>query len=257
MSLGVIEFGRQLLTTDDLDPLYVALHGAALDRRQLYRWLISYWCYYHAGLSCYLSEQKLFYPAMLVVARGGTDFPRGTERRHFRGSLAITSIEKIQSRFPQPEKLIDWLVDVSPLTADCVMSRVKQLHGFGTWICWKVPDMLERLGLFPIRFGEHNLKDMFDSSLKGAAEVCKRYLKTTSLVAAHRYLLERLSCSAPPLHDRLINVQEAETIFCKWKSHLNGHYEVGKDTRDIREGLERFDCKTSQRLKENLPCAVK
>jgi len=44
--------------------------------------------------------------------------------------------------------------------------------------------------------------------------------------------------TAPPVHDRAVGYQEVETILCKWKSHMNGHYRVGRDCIEIREGLE-------------------
>jgi hypothetical protein len=34
-----------------------------------------------------------------------------------------------------------------------------------------------------------------------------------------------------------VNVQEIETIFCKYKSYVKGHYHVGKDIHEIREAL--------------------
>jgi hypothetical protein len=52
-------------------------------------------------------------------------------------------------------------------------------------------------------------------------------------------ILERKfsSFTAPPRYDRPVGVQECETILCKWHSHLNGHYPVGKDSREILEHL--------------------
>ena len=34
-----------------------------------------------------------------------------------------------------------------------------------------------------------------------------------------------------------MNVQEVETILCKWKSHMGGHYPLGNDLHEIREGM--------------------
>lgn len=44
--------------------------------------------------------------------------------------------------------------------------------------------------------------------------------------------------TAPPRHERAIDLQEVETILCKWKSHMNGHYPVGKDIVEISQGLQ-------------------
>jgi hypothetical protein len=45
---------------------------------------------------------------------------------------------------------------------------------------------------------------------------------------------------APPRRERLIGPQEAETILCKWKSYLNGHYQIGEDTESCEKGLKLF-----------------
>jgi len=43
---------------------------------------------------------------------------------------------------------------------------------------------------------------------------------------------------APPWFDRPLNIQEAETILCKYKSHTHGHYPVGKDVAAVKKALE-------------------
>jgi hypothetical protein len=54
---------------------------------------------------------------------------------------------------------------------------------------------------------------------------------------------------APPRYERPLNAQEAETILCKWKSYVGGHYHVGEDVAAVRRGLLRFaKCRTSQAL---------
>ena len=59
---------------------------------------------------------------------------------------------------------------------------------------------------------------------------------------------------APPTRDRLVNVQEIETIFCKFKSHLKGHYPVGKDTHEVYHGLANWGDLAIQ-LRQGVPHA--
>jgi len=247
--LGVVEFGRRLLETADLDPLYVILWDAKMKRGALCRWLVAYWCYYHAGLCCWIVDQPDFWIAMLTVAQGGKEYPRGTERRHFRGQLAVDSVKRLLDHAGTAEGLVDWLIDAGP-TAAGVMKRVTELHGFGEWVKWKVPDMIERLGLAPLRFDAGDIDQMFTSSKQGAATVCETYGLKQGLLPAHRYLVRKLGrFRAPPALDRMIGVQETETIFCKWHSHLGGHYPIGKDTTEIHEGLCRYGgCVSTQKL---------
>ena len=54
---------------------------------------------------------------------------------------------------------------------------------------------------------------------------------------------------------RRVNVQEVETIFCKYKSHLKGHYPVGKDSEEIRHALEGWG-DTAQELQKYIPDCI-
>lgn len=254
--LGIIEFGRQLVETGDLDPLYIALWGAQLPRPQLCRFLVCYFCYYHAGLSCWVSEQK-GWDVFDTIARGGTAYPRGSERRHFRGQFAITAIEKLHNTFSTAEKMIDWIGEAGP-RADKIMARVKSLYGFGEWISGKVPDICERLDLFPVEFVDRDVDLMFSSPKKSALKIAEQCAPSSDpLLSAHQYVISKLGhLKAPPKYDRGLNVQESETIFCKFGSSLTGHYPMYKDSIEIRHGLLKYArCKTSQRLLKYLPRA--
>lgn len=240
--LGVVEFGRRLIESGDLDPLYLALWHAKLTKDTLCRWLVCYWCYYHAGLCCWVCDQKQFFPTLLKIAKSGTDFPRGTERRHFRGKLAVDSVTKLSERFDSAIEIVEWLAAGGP-TAAGVTRRIKQLHGFGEWISWKVPDMIDRLNLGTVRFVPDDVSLMFKTSKEGAIKTCEvcSVESKDQLRSAHSYLKRKLGkLLAPPRYERRINVQETETIFCKWKSHLGGHYPLGKDTHEIRVGLREW-----------------
>jgi hypothetical protein len=52
--------------------------------------------------------------------------------------------------------------------------------------------------------------------------------------------------SAPPRHDRPVGVQEVETCLCKYKSYVNGHYPIGKDSRELRHALTGWGSKADQ-----------
>ncbi len=42
---------------------------------------------------------------------------------------------------------------------------------------------------------------------------------------------------APPHYDRNVNIQEIETICCKYKAHTKGHYAIGHDWEAIAKSL--------------------
>ena len=60
------------------------------------------------------------------------------------------------------------------------------------------------------------------------------------------------TCQAPPRYERAVNVQEVETILCKWKSHQHGHYPVGKDLHEVDKHLKGWG-NLARRLRSCLP----
>jgi hypothetical protein len=136
-----------------------------------------------------------------------------------------------------------------------VTKRVKTWYGFGDWIAFKVADMLERLEIATIEF-EVDRVFLFDSPRKGAKILWNSingnspHPKPVDLANwASDFIVGNLSWYAPPRYERIINVQEAETILCKWKSYLGGHYKVGEDVESLQKALLRFPkCKLSQKL---------
>lgn len=253
--LNIYEFGSQLLETNDLDPVYVLLHHANFDAVDLRRWLLAYWCFYHVGTASWVLEGRAAgdYWSRMEQAAGSKDWPRSSERRHFRGDNAKKSVAYLKNR--GSAALFDDLEQAGN-DARKVIWAVQQWVGFGPWIAFKVADMLERLGIQHVDF---DLSTVMYSSPQEAAEELWRIEhpgegrrsanKDEGEWAINRILSELGERSAPPGHDRAIGAQEAETILCKFKSYINGHYHVGEDIAAVRAGLLRFArSKTAQRL---------
>lgn len=272
--LPIEEFGRELITTGDLDPLYIGLAGVEWDSDQLYRFLVSYWCFYDAGVASYMSELQgeEFWQRMLTAAENakqtpiGTRWPRSAERRHFRGQQAIRAVEELRDRYGEhPEAMVRYVSGMHDKdhSFKTVTDRVKEHRGFGDWISFKVADMLERLDIAPVKFGFSDA--MYDSPVKAALTLARErngyaenvHLKPEVIVPA---VLSHLAdsfkdLSAPPTHDRPLGLQEYETVLCKWGSHLSGHYPSGKDTHEIRNGvaLWRHESQAARELLHHLP----
>ncbi len=253
------QFAEELIKTQDLDPVYTILHHAEFPDEKLHRWLVAYWCFYNVGTASVLSEikDKDFW-MVLNDATVGTVFPRGTERRHFRGENALKSVADLRSRASTATELIRSLIPQNKsIGALAMMSRVQDWNGFGPWIAFKVSDMIERLGLARVEFKPEHIFNMFDSPRKGAELFYKNHLGTaeeykgeSSWVHVYIELTGHLiNYTAPPGFERPINIQEVETVLCKYKSALSGHYNVGKDIKEIKHALLRYaSCKTSQAL---------
>ena len=241
------EFGEELLKAGDLDPVYNALHKVdrfEVPRTQLRRLLLSYWCCYNLGESAWISEQDDYWGAMgdmaenVIEAPIGGRWPRGRERRHFRGKAAVKSIDYLSKKYPEPETAVYYLEGLKKY--EIVRNRVKEWPMFGPWIAFKVGDMLERVLGDPLDFTDSDVF-FFDSPQK-AAELWAGYAGGKHAIRqACAFLEEKLSdFKAPPSYDRKLGIQEFETILCKWGSHKSGHYPVGIDTRELQESLHQW-----------------
>lgn len=274
--LSIEEFGAHLLGTNDLDPIYVALRKMQLPEAQLNRWLLAYWCLYNGGEASYLSElegreffEMLNHAAENVLeAPIGGRWPRGAERRHWRGAQATSSVEYLINRYDErPEDMAAYCAGGlgGETTFAEVTKRTQEHRLFGPWIGFKVADMVDRVMGKPVSF-DNAAVFMFKDPFKAALmqydmnpnipmhSVSPTDNEKVMHVAAH--LIEHFKgFAAPPLGDRPVNIQEVETILCKWKSHQNGHYPLCKDITEISEGAEPWAkvSKTAEAFLEAVP----
>lgn len=242
--MDIVPFGRQLIETEDLDPVYCALVRSEFDKAILARWLVAYWCVYHCGSASWIAEQPNFWDALILSAKNATPsplgkaWPRGTERRHWRGLQAADSVYDLVARGLSPDIMLERLEKAAENGVGRVMEEAQTYRGFGSWIAFKIADMMDRVWGTPVQF-DNAIMLMFKDPVKGIDMVEGRKVNYKDRVGVVERLVGEFSdYKAPPRYDRPINVQEVETILCKWKSHQNGHYPIGKDIREIRHGLE-------------------
>lgn len=272
MPLDIVTFGREIIRQGDLDPIYILLNYSDLDPATKKRWCLAYWMFYHAGVASEIaSKQDIFFSAASYANLA--KWPRGTERRHFRADAAQKSINSLYRRFLTPEKAVTWLMTNDKPTDNLlrlpqpfvmVYNRAMEWEGFGPWISFKVCDMLDACLDTPIDFTGSE-RYFFNEPVKGAlwytlvqdhphlmegdADSMRDLRDLTweipptgkyhRIHAAVDYLLEEFKYTMRP-HDphRPFGIQEAETILCKWKSHMNGKYEPGKDVHEIMAALD-------------------
>jgi hypothetical protein len=253
MALSVNDFADQLILTEDLDPVYPMLVRAELDPAQLDRWLVAYWAYYHVGVASWLSEfaGDAYWKQMLEAATNqtasplGGRWPRSPERRHFRGEKCVTSIQHLSSQTPS-----NWISPLRGLkTHEAVIHWIRDWPQFGPWIAFKAADMLEVVCGAPIAFSRDI--PLIYKEPRGCLD-----LLTQETGASIRSVLDRLiehvsQHDEPAAGRRKCGIQEAETVLCKYKSYRNGHYQVGKDTKEIRHALAGWGA-TADRLFQHI-----
>lgn len=256
--IGWAEFTDKLMTTFDLDPIYVILSATEMSEDVLKRWMLAYWCYYSSGPASYIAEQADFYAAMREGFQGEGQYPRGHERRHFRGSAGWEAIAYLET-FGPPEKVVDYIYDGGPLDYQSVAARAMKFKLFGPWIAWKICDMGERVFCIDVDFSNADL-NMYKDPVQGAALYrfgdWRHPIKPAEVQSAVAEALWEMSgYLAPPYLDRPLNVQEIETCFCKFKAHVKGHYPVMFDTLEICDALKewRYHSDLAGELLKHLP----
>lgn len=262
--LSVEDFGRQLITSGDLDPVYIALRRVDWAPAQVQRWLVAYWCFYHCGLASYASSHVgvVFWNALHTAAinttasPAGGRWPRGQERRHARGGQGMRMVHDLATQYSTPEDFVKYVsTRSSPMTTGTTQpepfmnlaDRVMEHTLFGPWMAFKVADMVERVLGMPVDF-EHAHVFMFKDPVKAALMVWRQKCQIDTIAEPKnqaavilevvKYLIEEFKdLKAPPDQDRPIGLQEVETVLCCWKSHMNGHYPLFNDIDEIFEGL--------------------
>jgi hypothetical protein len=262
--MDIRDFGRDLIMTGDLDPVYVGLYDAKLPEPQLCRLLLAYLCFYHLGASAHLSEHTdiVYWNYMKTAAINddycpapmGGRWPRGTERRHFRGLKCIEAMAWLAERYPAPESAIRTLTMLP--TEKMIIGEISKWPMFGSWVGFKAADLIDRVYGKPIMF-DSNLGLMYDSPRKALDLLSKTdefIIVDRTPVALYNNLITYFSGGhrAPPDYGRRCNAQEVETILCKWGSMKSGHYWVGKDIKEVREALHNWG-PTAERILSVMP----
>lgn len=242
-TVDVYEFGRRLIDEDDLDPLYSMIHESRLTPADKAKYILSYWCFYDTGTAACLTDSKSYWGEMGRAASTAI-YPRGGDRRHYRGQAAIDSVKQINGLGKSAFDLLNYLSLNGELTyLGDTMGRIMEMRGFGPTISFKAADMLERLWGARYEFKETDPLLMSKPPREGAGILAGRYQYKggSNPIWAHRKLIERLSgMKIPPLYEREITVLETETILCKWGHHLKGIYPIGRGKEAQRLGLEKY-----------------
>jgi len=193
---------------------------------------------------------------MLVAAKNempsplGGRWPRGSERRHFRGAKCVSAVGWLARNYPAPEAPIRSLLNCK--TEKHVIERVGKWPMFGPWAGFKAADLLERCVGHPLRF-DPNIGLLYAEPRAGLDMLAAELNQSPRVI--YENLLNYFSAhKAPPRNDRPCGAAEVESILCKFKSMRGGHYFVGKDIKEVRHALEGWGT-TAANLLRHLPDA--
>ena len=233
------DFGADLITSYDLDPVYPVIVATDMDVDMRKRCCLAYWCFYHLGVSSIIAERpsKYFYDEMRSQVTNKC--PRGMERRYFYGDLAWNTIEGLED-FGSPESVVDMMTQHSCFQS--VNLAAQSFYGFGAWIAWKIADMADRVLQVELDFSDTNL-NIYKDPKQGAAYILtgdKKYPITEDELNGVVNEMETYYSGllAPPFQDRPINIQEVQTVLCKYKAHAFGFYPYYNDSIHIHKALQ-------------------
>lgn len=244
------EWGKKLLDEREADPPYDMLTNALdvymLSETAALRWCLGFWLFYHVGIASWLAEapSEVFWSIASDISHRKPSafvpdglYPRGGYRRYFRGAVAQDAIGKMAS--VGPEKLVDSLFSGAS-SFEIVRKRVQDLPSFGYTMAFKMADMGERIFNYPISF--HPTMRLPDEPQRGEEIAMEKYGSDVRVKIANH--IKR--CKPPGRWSREPNIQEIETIFCEWKHHLSGKFQIGQDAPRLRRHLVGFGDLASQ-----------
>lgn len=246
-----VAWGRRLIETEDHDPLYSGLVRWDVKGSRKRRFMLAYWCCYSVGASWYISQYAsgTFWHKLRTAAENvqpsplGERWPRAHERRHWRGQKCVDSVDWLTAKYNHPEEAVIRLEQERTLKG--VETTMGTWPQFGPWISFKAADMLERVLGVPVAF-PNSILTLFKDPLKAAEMLVNVSGENwegegcTPQECADELLSQLQHLRAPGATDRPVNIQEVETVLCKWKSARGGHYHIGLDTRDHRAELEKW-----------------
>lgn len=258
--LTIDKFGEHLLADQDLDPVYIALNntfGEGLENSdQKCRWLLAYTAFYNCGAACYMSERQGddFWHLMMTAAQNesatpcGGRWPRGKERRHFRGQQGIDAIIAWQRMFPRPEQAYQDLAKFKHAKTSLIINEAKKIRGVGDWMAFKMADLVDaalggeldqsEVGLFMYETPRKSALRLWREH-HGLPETARPKDEEAVLMGVLGWLKKHFTeFDAPHKPGHPVDMFCLETILCKHLSHLNGHYPLFNDIHEINEGLE-------------------
>lgn len=252
----IVAFGRQLLRSKDIDPLYpiLAFLEEGMDEEDALWFTTVYVAWYH------LPSAVTAHGTLLSLAKGhlsleqAKQLPTGVERRNNRGGRVIDHLKDFRRNAREygsknGGSIRSFLTDSDSLASGkrtlalhdnwhIVNEQLQRVHGNGRWAAYKHCEILRRVHDWPIlapdmgnQFSSgprEGLATLF-GDLEGQgpeviAELDKRGVDLQCMFAERG--LD-------------VDIEELETILCNWKSLRKGKYYVGHDIDELQEQIEQ------------------
>lgn len=233
------EFCDQVITTDEIDPLYGFAVKATADKGPLWgnRFVLHLLTFYDVGgavEAANLTSEGSFWD---YVISNYDSFPRGTNRRHSRGDLGKQYVINCEKIGP-PSVFLEqaWAPNYSALVK--VFQNTFHGCGYGPYFIWKVMDYQDRVLGRPVQLLLHDaVRYMPDEARKGAALLWPGVPLADVMTKMVQYMWKY---EAPGLPTRKCGYSEVETMLCALRGYYNDVYVIGEDITERRKQLKMY-----------------
>lgn len=247
------EFADTLFRLEDADPGYMLLHRAELSRAQKLRYVLAWCAFYNPGLAAVASEKQGadFYAtlrAMYPTAK------RASERRHFRGQAGLKALAQWEERFPKPEAMVEACFGETYFD---VRRNMKDMAQMGDYFYWKLADIQDTVFSDYVDFtgSEKHMPKVPKQGAEVIYQLESRGLKTVPLCSLEDIMADitqHISHMEHPFNFRTLELQEAETVCCVFKQHVNGSYQYGFRTAKAVRRLQSMQKEAPRTVKKLL-----
>lgn len=230
------DFAAKTIVTDDLDPVYVALHKCGMPEDMLMRWCAAFVTYYHMGTAsqiCHLRGDEFW----AELWNRYDTAPRASERRHFRGEAGKKAIRAWINTYGTPESF--FTACMQPSFMKLLQMAIPQIGHYFTWKCM---DLREAVFGYEVDWSESEYH-MVALPMQGLDVIFPELVNKRKANYAEALLkvAETIShIKAPPRYTRSCGVAEAETVCCMAKAYYKNQKPIGKDIVEKRHDLAGY-----------------
>lgn len=256
MKMSCEQFAKEIVTSQDLDPDYYFLSQVFkklnLSDEERARWIVLKTVVYN---SC--SEAEIFFSL-----RSFEDVEYGAERRKHK-RYAQRFYDSFKNHAIGRSASVARFFKHLNTDATYSLQALQKIDGVGPWASWKCLDLCERVLDIPINFTTVDFRVAYEYPLKGILMLSditedvkllqSDLIYQKCLNSAVIQIGKARELMAPPSRNRRLNLQEYETIFCKYHSYLHGHYEPGEDLARLRKRITSSPFEPVRSLQDCLP----
>ena len=166
----------------------------------------------------------------------------GNERQKQKHN-AQSYLDNFYKTYPEPLEFFNSLAG----NGNKAMQKITALKGFGPWAAWKLMDLCSCCLGIDIDFSRIDFREAYEYPLKGLLMVNglpeeTRLLSNDSVYYgafdnAFAVLGASINLKEPCNQQRGINIQEIETLLCKYHSYIHNHYKIGEDVERLRKNI--------------------